>query len=67
MTSTIRLMTGDVKESRPYHSPLRAEQADQTRQRVLRVARELFLERGYAGTKVLDVATATTSSPMSLA
>ena len=51
-------MASDVKSSRRYHSPLRAEQSDQTRQRVLAAARELFLARGYAGTKVQDVAEA---------
>ena len=57
MTGTIRFMADDVKASRPrpYHSPLRTEQADQTRKRILTVARRLFLERGYAGTKVTDV------------
>src|SRR5262245_49802542 len=58
MQSRVRLMATDVKASRGYHSPLRAEQADQTRKRVLTAARRLFLERGYAGTKVQDVASA---------
>ena len=56
-------MADDVKGSRPYNSPLRAEQADQTRKRILTVARRLFLERGYAGTKVNDVAAAAGVSP----
>ena len=56
-------MLDDVKGSRPYNSPLRAEQADQTRQRILTAAHDLFLERGYAGTKVQDVATAAGVSP----
>jgi AcrR family transcriptional regulator len=59
----MRLVSEDVKESRRYHSPLRAEQADQTRQRVLTAARELFLEHGYAGTKVDEVARAAGVSP----
>ncbi len=63
MKGTIRSMPEDVKGSRPYNSPLRAEQADQTRRRVLTVARTLFLERGYAGTKVQDVAAAAGVSP----
>jgi AcrR family transcriptional regulator len=45
-----------VKGRRRYHSPLRAEQADGTRRRVLAAARELFLARGYAGTTVAAVA-----------
>ncbi|WP_285486425.1 TetR/AcrR family transcriptional regulator [Amycolatopsis taiwanensis] len=34
----------------------RAEKARQTRRRILEVARELFLERGYAGTALQDIA-----------
>jgi AcrR family transcriptional regulator len=56
-------MEGDVKGSRSYHSPLRAEQADLTRRRVLTAARELFLARGYAATRVQDVAVAARVSP----
>ena len=51
-------MTDDVKRRRRYHSPLRAEQADGTRHRILVAARELFLARGYAGTTVAAVAEA---------
>jgi AcrR family transcriptional regulator len=53
----------DVKGRRRYHSPLRAEQADGTRRRVLAAARELFLARGYAGTTVAAVARAAGVSP----
>jgi AcrR family transcriptional regulator len=50
-------MTGPVKTPRRrYHSPLRADQAHQTRRRVLESARTLFVERGYAGTTVAAVA-----------
>ena len=56
-------MVGDVKGRRRYHSPLRAEQADGTRRRVLAAARELFLARGYAGTTVAAVARAAGVSP----
>jgi AcrR family transcriptional regulator len=50
-------MAGRVKtQRRRYHSPLRADQALQTRRRVLASARKLFLERGYAGTTVAAVA-----------
>ena len=56
-------MAGDVKGRRRYHSPLRAEQADTTRRRVLAAARELFLARGYAGTTVAAVAQAAGVSP----
>jgi AcrR family transcriptional regulator len=56
-------MADDVKGRRRYHSPLRAEQADGTRRRVLAAARELFLARGYAGTTVAAVAQAAGVSP----
>ena len=56
-------MADDVKGRRRYHSPLRAEQADGTRRRVLAAARDLFLTRGYAGTTVAAVARAAGVSP----
>jgi AcrR family transcriptional regulator len=50
-------MASDVKASRrAYNSPLRMDQAQQTRRRVLESARRLFVERGYAGTTVAAVA-----------
>jgi AcrR family transcriptional regulator len=52
-----------VKGRRGYHSPLRAEQATETRRRVLAAARSLFLARGYAGTTVAAVAEAAGVSP----
>jgi AcrR family transcriptional regulator len=56
-------MADDVKRRRRYHSPLRAEQADGTRRRVLAAARDLFLASGYAGTTVAAVARAAGVSP----
>ena len=41
---------------RKYHSPLRADQAERTRQRVLQAAFDLFVAGGYAGTTVAAVA-----------
>lgn len=49
-------MTGKVKASRRYHSPLRADQAERTRGRVLDAALGLFVQRGYAGTTVAAIA-----------
>ena len=50
-------MAGNVKTPRrAYHSPLRADQAEQTRRRILESARRLFVSRGYAGTTVSAVA-----------
>jgi AcrR family transcriptional regulator len=50
-------MSGDVKPRR-YRSPLRQEQAQQTRQRVLDSARLLFVQRGYEGTSIAAIAEA---------
>jgi AcrR family transcriptional regulator len=50
-------MAGQVKPPRrAYHSRLRADQARQTRRRVLESARRLFVDHGYAGTTVAAVA-----------
>jgi AcrR family transcriptional regulator len=57
-------MAGEVKSlRRAYHSPLRADQAQQTRRRVLESARRLFVEHGYAGTTVAGVAADAGVSP----
>jgi AcrR family transcriptional regulator len=57
-------MAGEVKSPRrAYHSPLRADQAQQTRRKVLESARRLFVENGYAGTTVASVATDAGVSP----
>jgi AcrR family transcriptional regulator len=51
----------DVNGLRPrrrYQSPLRTEGARRTRQAILAIASELFVERGYAGTSLSDIATA---------
>src|SRR5262245_27965346 len=48
---------------RKYHSPLRADQAQRTRGRVLDAAFGLFVERGYAGTTVAAVADEAGVSP----
>ena len=47
-------MGSDVK--RRYNAPRRREQAVATRAAVLDAARGLFIERGYAGTSIRDVA-----------
>jgi AcrR family transcriptional regulator len=50
-------MSSQVKPARRrYHSPLRADQAEQTRRRILESAFRLFAERGYAGTTIAAVA-----------
>lgn len=57
-------MSNEVKRSRRrYHSPLRADQARQTRHRVLDAAFALFVERGYAGTTITAVAERAGVSP----
>ena len=50
------LVPEDVKSSRRYTSAVRADQAAATRRAVLQAARELFSERGYAGTSVPAIA-----------
>jgi AcrR family transcriptional regulator len=57
-------MPGEVNEQRRrYHSPLRADQALQTRRRVLEAAFRLFVDRGYAGTTIAAVAEQAGVSP----
>src|SRR6266699_753750 len=41
---------------RPYHSPARRHQADQTRARILAAAREQFRSAGYAATTLDAIA-----------
>lgn len=48
-------MAGNVK-GRDYRSPLREEQARQTRLSILRSARRLFTAQGYAATTVAQIA-----------
>jgi AcrR family transcriptional regulator len=49
-------VAGDVKSTRRYTSAVRAEQAAGTRRAVLQAARDLFAERGYAGTSITAIA-----------
>lgn len=49
-------MSVSVKGRRPYRSPKRQAQAAATRREIEEAARALFLERGYAGTSLADVA-----------
>ena len=44
-------------DHRTYQSPLRAQQAQQTRTAILDAAEPLFTTAGYAGTRLADVAT----------
>ena len=53
-------MTRTVKsQKRPYRSRIRAEQAKDTRRRVLAAAHDLFIQRGYAGTTIAAIAAET--------
>jgi AcrR family transcriptional regulator len=64
LTATVVEVPGKVKRSRrKYHSPLRADQAERTRQKVLEAAYRLFVERGYAGTTIAAVASEAGVSP----
>lgn len=49
-------MTNQVKTRRRYESPIRQEQARDTRRRVLEAARQLFLARGYIATPIGAIA-----------
>ena len=50
--------SGSEVAQRRYHSPLRDENARETRARILSAARGLFLGDGYATTSINDIATA---------
>jgi AcrR family transcriptional regulator len=52
-----------VKSTRKYHSPLRADQARETRRKILDAAYDLFVERGYAGTPIAAAAERAGVSP----
>jgi AcrR family transcriptional regulator len=57
-------MSSEVKPSRrKYNSPLRADQARQTRGRILDAAYRLFADRGYAATTIEGVAAEAGVSP----
>lgn len=49
-------MSERVKRRRPYDSPLRREQAAETRRRILRAAQTLFERDGYASTPMAAIA-----------
>jgi AcrR family transcriptional regulator len=51
-------MTTEVKPRRRYDSSRRQAQARLTRHAILAAARDLFLEHGYAGTRMAEVARA---------
>ena len=55
-----------MNRRRPYRSPRREQQAEQTRVLVLAAARKLFEERGYAGTSMSAVADEAGVSPESV-
>jgi AcrR family transcriptional regulator len=64
LIATVVEMPGNVKPSRRrYRSPLRADQAEQTRRRILDAAFRLFVDRGYAGTTIAAVAEEAGVSP----
>jgi AcrR family transcriptional regulator len=43
---------------RPYRSPRRREQAEETRRRLLTASRRLFVQQGYGGTTIESIAAA---------
>ena len=50
-------------KTRPYHSPVRREQAARTRQRILDAAGALFVSHGYGTTSIRQIATAAQVAP----
>ena len=57
-------MAAPVK--RPYHSPRRQAQARATRAAIRDAAHELFLQQGYAGTTIRDIADAAGVAPQTV-
>jgi len=47
-----------ARRVKPYHSPLREQQAKRTRERILQAARETFRKQGYGAATLTDVARA---------
>ena len=56
-------MTKVKATRRSYSSPIREEQARTTRKRILEAAQASFIQRGYAGTRITDVARSAGVSP----
>jgi AcrR family transcriptional regulator len=56
-------MPGDVKPRRLYRSERRREQAEETRERVLRAAARLFSERGFESATIAAIAAEAGVSP----
>lgn len=55
------------ESKRPYHSPMRQRQAEETRQRILAVARALLTTQGYVGMTMEAIAEAAEVSPKTVA
>ena len=54
----IERLNENGKGKRKYDSPTRRDQAEATRNRIAEAARRIFVERGWASTRVRDVAAA---------
>ena len=66
MKSTEESSSISDKAPRTYRSPLRAEQARQTRARIVTAAAELFVEQGYGATTLQAIAKSAGVSVMSV-
>lgn len=55
-----------MRTTRPYRSPLREQQAAQTRARILQAARTRFAEQGYAVTTIAQIARDAEVSPQTV-
>jgi len=59
--------TQKQESKRPYRSPMRQRQAEETRQRILAVARALLTTQGYVGMTMEAIAEAAEVSPKTVA
>ncbi len=51
---------------RPYHAPIRTEQAARTRDGILQAADDLFSAQGWSGTTIADIARAARVTPQAV-
>jgi AcrR family transcriptional regulator len=63
----MKYLPHNQESKRPYRSPLRQRQAEETRQRILAVARALLTTQGYVGMTMEAIAEAAEVSPKTVA
>lgn len=55
-----------TNSKRPYHAPIRTEQAARTRDGILQAADDLFSAQGWSGTTIADIARAARVTPQAV-